>query len=82
MIKSRFHGLYPSRAHGLITPDQLDWYCKISHDAYEKAAVGAGWETQLASRKEWADVPEANKATVRASMTAVLEELGFEVGPV
>jgi len=41
------------------------------HDAYEKAAVGAGWETQQASRKPWADVPEANKATMRAAVEAL-----------
>jgi hypothetical protein len=45
------------------------------HDAYEKAAVGAGWETQAASRKPWADVPEANKETMRAAVAALLKWL-------
>lgn len=49
--------------------------CEIMHDAYEKAAVGAGWETQAASRKPWSDVPEANKVTMRAAVTALLEYL-------
>ena len=32
-------------------------------------------ETQKASRKPWSDVPEANKITMRAAVTALLEEL-------
>jgi hypothetical protein len=47
--------------------------CEVMHDAYERAAVGAGWETQQASRKPWADVPEANKATMRAAVAALIE---------
>jgi hypothetical protein len=46
--------------------------CEVMHDAYEDAAVGAGWETQQASRKPWADVPEANKETMRAAVGALL----------
>ena len=42
------------------------------HDAYEAAAAEAGWQTQQASRVPWADVPEANKATMRAAVTALL----------
>lgn len=52
--------------------------CEVMHDAYEKAAVGAGWETNPASRKPWADVPEANKATMRAAVGAVLDWLAAE----
>ena len=47
--------------------------CEVMHDAYEKAAAGAGWETNPASRKPWADVPEANKVTMRAAVGALLE---------
>jgi hypothetical protein len=49
--------------------------CVVMHDAYEAAAVQAGWETQARSRKPWADVPEANKATMRAAVTALLDAL-------
>jgi len=49
--------------------------CRVMHDAYERAAVGAGWETNPASRKPWADVPEANKASMRAAITALLDWL-------
>lgn len=49
--------------------------CAVMHDAYEAAAVGAGWETQQASRKPWAEVPEANKTTMRAAVTALLAAL-------
>lgn len=53
--------------------DEIEQCCEVMHDAYEKAAVGAGWETQQASRKAWADVPEANKVTMRAAVTALME---------
>lgn len=46
--------------------------CVLFHDAYEAAAAGAGWETQERSRKPWADVPEANKETMRATIRAIL----------
>jgi hypothetical protein len=49
--------------------------CEIMHDAYEKAAVGAGRETQQASRKPWADVPEPNKVTMRAAVQALMDAL-------
>lgn len=55
--------------------DRVENLCGVMHDAYEQAAVGAGWETQKASRKPWADVPEANKATMRAAVQALLNEL-------
>jgi hypothetical protein len=55
--------------------------CEVMHDAYEAAAVGAGWETQQASRKPWADVPEANKATMRAAVSALIEHLTSRPAP-
>ena len=53
--------------------------CEVMHDAYEKAAKGAGWETQERSRVAWAEVPEANKVTMRAAVRALIEWLGSEV---
>lgn len=55
-----------------ITPAYVEAACEVMHDAYERAAVGAGWETNAASRKPWADVPEANKETMRAAVFALL----------
>jgi hypothetical protein len=60
-------------------PERIEHYCELMHDAYEKAAVGAGWETQQASRKPWSDVPEANKATMRASVAALLDAVDEEI---
>lgn len=54
----------------------IDRACEVMHDAYEAAAAGAGWQTQAASRKPWVDVPEANKETMRAAVTALLAWLG------
>lgn len=59
----------------------LDDACEVMHDAYEKAALGAGWETHPASRKPWADVPEANKATMRAAVAALIEALKSHMIP-
>lgn len=57
------------------SPDDVDVEaaCEVMHDAYEAAAAGAGWETNPESRKPWAEVPEANKETMRAAVRALLE---------
>jgi hypothetical protein len=57
------------------TTERIEAACEVMHDAYEAAAVAAGWETQQRSRKPWAEVPEANKATMRAAVTALLNHL-------
>jgi hypothetical protein len=51
--------------------DLVEQACEVMHDAYEKAALGTGWATNPESRKPWADVPEANKETMRASVGAL-----------
>lgn len=61
-----------------VIDPRVERACEVMHDAYERAAVGAGWETQAASRKPWADVPEANKATMRAAVAALLAHLDGE----
>lgn len=54
---------------------QLEQWCEVMHDAYERAAIGAGWDTNPASRKPWAEVPEPNKITMRAAVAALLAAL-------
>lgn len=54
------------------TPEHVETACEVMHDAYERAAVDAGWETNPASRKPWTSVPEANKQTMRAAISALL----------
>lgn len=56
----------------LADPDVIETACVAMHDAYETAAVRHGWATQERSRKPWADVPEANKATMRDAVAAAL----------
>lgn len=61
-----------------LTPEvdaYLEHLCEVSHNAYEAAAINAGWETNPRSRVPWAEVPEANKATMRASIDAVRREI-------
>ena len=53
-------------------PSEVERLCEAMHVAYERAAAGAGWETQQASRKPWADVPEPNRVTMRAAVRALL----------
>jgi hypothetical protein len=58
----------------MSTQDELiERLCEIMHDAYEEAAVSTGWETQARSRKPWTLVPEANKATMRIAVKAILD---------
>ena len=62
----------------MTTPEHaaaVETCCVVMHDAYERAAVGAGWETHAASRKPWSEVPEANKATMRVAVQALLDHL-------
>jgi hypothetical protein len=71
----------------MISDEQIEAWCEVMHDAYEKAAVEAGWETQERSRVPWADVPEENKQTMRAAVRALVPHLlenswyeGYEAG--
>ena len=84
-------GSYAHRpeAHTYPGPDGWDhceWcrvehYCELMHDAYERGAIIHGWETNPASRhQDWADVPEANKATMRLAVAALLAAVDGENG--
>lgn len=57
-----------------IVMSELDILCEILHDAYEKASLETGWQTQEVSRVSWADLPEANKATMRIAIRTLLTE--------
>lgn len=59
------------------TQEQIETLCEVMHDAYEQAALETGWETQASSRKLWSSVPEANKATMRAAVRAMVESIAF-----
>lgn len=52
--------------------EEVEALCVLFHNTYEIAANITGWETQERSRKPWADVPEANKATMRRTLAALL----------
>lgn len=55
--------------------DLIEYLCAQQHAAYEQAALLEGWETHRDSQGAWAQVPDANKATMRTSMDTVLREL-------
>lgn len=54
---------------------EIERLCEVMHDAYEEAAAKVGWETQARSRVPWSNVPEANKATMRVAVRALLAEV-------
>lgn len=58
-----------------MSDDLTERLCEEMHDRYEAAAVEAGWETQQRSRVPWVDVPEANKATMRAAVGPIADAL-------
>ena len=62
------------RALPAVPPDAdlVEAACIAAHDAYEAAAKESGWATNLQSRKPWVEVPEANKAAMRAGIGAAL----------
>lgn len=60
------------------TAARVEEACVVMHDAYEAAAISAGWKTNRESRKPWASVPDANKVTMRAAMRALYEWLELD----
>lgn len=61
---------------GLGIPAQhVEYLCRVMHDAYEAEAKRVGWGTQAASQRPWEQVPEANKAAMRAGVRALLDRL-------
>lgn len=57
----------------MTTPvyDEAEPIAKAFHEAYERLAPRHGWQTQVRSRVDWADVPQEN----RDLMIAVVSEL-------
>jgi len=60
---------------------KIERLAEVCHDAYELAAAGSGWVTQLESRKPWAEVPEENRQATRAGVQAVLDDLVARLQP-
>jgi hypothetical protein len=65
---------------GVTVTKSVEYYCEFMHNVYEEAAVVQGWATNPRSAKPWSEVPEANKATMRVAVQALLEEVQNEVG--
>lgn len=63
------------RVMSRVRAQAVEVACRVMHDSYEAAAAKVGWETQERSRKPWEDVPEANRATMRAAVGALLDHL-------
>lgn len=62
-----------------LTETEIEQFCEAFHDAYERAAVDEGWQTQSRSRVPWKYVPAENKATMRAAAREVLARHDAEV---
>lgn len=71
------HVIVAPRAQVPVHEDEreVERLCEVMHDAYERAATQAGWETQARSRVPWDMVPEANRVTMRAAVRALLGAL-------
>ena len=50
------------------TTDEL---CEIAYDTYETAAAAHSVDTQERSRVPWADLPDEDKAAMRAMMVVI-----------
>lgn len=77
-IPSRFHRPLAEQQAAFNEVDDewtIDRCCEVMHDAYEAAAVQAGWATQQRSRVPWSQVPEPNKQTMRAAVIALIDHL-------
>jgi hypothetical protein len=64
-------------------PDDLrliEELSEVAHNAYEAAAAEQGWVTNPRSRVPWEEVPDANRATTRAAIRAVLARLRATLG--
>lgn len=44
------------------------------HATYEQLAPNFGYETKLESRKSWGEVPEQNRALMRATVQRLLDD--------
>lgn len=65
--------------NGCTWHGRLETACEVLHDAYEAFAADFGWQTQARSRVAWTEVPEENKATMRAAVATLLEHLGVDL---
>lgn len=52
----------------------IDAVARTFHELYERLAPEHGYKTREASRKPWADVPDNNKALMRAVVGELLRE--------
>ena len=74
--KGQNHEPQPLAGRRPMSDDLTERLCEEMHDRYETAAIGAGWQTNPRSRVPWADVPEANKVTMRAAVAPIADEIG------
>jgi hypothetical protein len=52
-----------------------DAVAKMFHEAYERLAPEFGYETRVDTRKDWDEVPTANKELMRATCKTVVNSL-------
>jgi hypothetical protein len=58
-----------------MSPDsQIERITRAFHEAYESLAPEYGYRTREASAKPWADVPENNKALMRATVGTLIHD--------
>lgn len=60
----------------IVTPEEM---AQAFHEAYERLAGDFGYKTRAESAVPWADVPEANKALMVATIRNVMIEQGLTI---
>lgn len=68
------HGT-PAREPGVVDPLVADLIAEAFHNAYERLAPQFNYDTRPESAVPWADVPEQNKALMRATVTAAMPDV-------
>lgn len=60
----------------MVTPEEM---AQAFHEAYERLAEDFGYKTRAESAVPWADVPDANKALMVATIRSVMIEQGLTI---
>jgi hypothetical protein len=63
-----------------INPEQVKHIAQRFHEVYEAKAPEYGWATQAATRTDYEDLPEANRALMEAVVWDLIEDDYIDAG--
>src|SRR5512134_3277805 len=76
--RHRCHLLVPGEVT-LVVDERIERVAQAFHEAYERLAPSFGYETRLESAVSWEQVPEQNRALMRAVVAEVVGPLEREL---